>query len=439
MTRSHVRAAKEKDRNRPGGALRRWWHALAALLHSLHRGAIGRGASEWWRMPLIGLVVSAPISLTTSLFLATYGAEGPYGGFWRLLFAGLAASVPIFASSGFLFAPIEIWLTGRPRRLPGRYAGLARSVPLALAGVVGAFIGYAIVVWALPAPPPKPLLPVLLVTYPLNAAIVGIAYTLYDEYVKQLEVSAQLAQEMRVARHIQQGLFPKETPRIPGYCLVASCQPAHETGGDFYDFVALGDGRVGIIIADVAGKGMPAALLMANVRSTWRAEARAGAGPGETLCRVNQALSHDMNGGRFVTVLYAVLDPRAHRICFAGAGHPLPLVWEQGELEEVEVYGLPLGLQRDGTYPEVARRLAPGGTVLLYTDGIVESMNGSRELFGFERLKRLVQQMGDAGAQIVMERTRTVALDFGRSVGQLDDLTVVVLKREPFSPSFPKS
>jgi len=385
-------------------------------------------AADWWRLPLIGLVVSAPISLTTSLFLASYGAQGPYGGFWRLLFAGIAASVPVFILSGALFVPVEIWIQRRPKRTRPWQAALARSGVLALTGVLGAFVAYAIVVVALLAPPPSTLLPVFLITYPLDIALVGLIYTLYEQYVFQLQVSTQLTQEMRVASGIQRGLFPRDIPRVSGYDLAARCEPARETGGDFFDFIELSNGRLGMVIADVSGKGMPAALLMADARSTWRAEARLDHGPGETLRRANRSLCRDTDSNSFVTFLYAVLDPAARQICFAGAGHPLPLVHNDSEIREIEVYGLPLGLAQEATYDEVSLALTPGDTVLLYTDGITEVMNSSRELFGVEGLMSLLQREGNDAAQNLLERTWSATRDFGGNNGQADDMTVMVLK-----------
>jgi serine phosphatase RsbU (regulator of sigma subunit) len=385
-------------------------------------------AAEWWRMPLIGVAVGGPISLTASLFLASYGGQGPYGGFWRLVFAGLAASVPIFAVGGLFFAPVEIWLTQRARPRSTWYAGVLRSGTLGLAGFAGAHSAYVIVVRLLAAPPPSTLLPVLLTTYPLIGAIIGLAYTLYHEFVRQLRISTQLTQEMRVARSIQQGLFPRQYPQVPGYTMAAHCQPAHETGGDFYDFVQFEDGRLGLVIGDVAGKGMPAALLMANARSIWRAEASNERGPGETLQRVNRSLHHDINSNGFVTLLYALLDPPAGRLCLASAGHPLPLLCNDAGLREIEVYGLPLGLQPDATYEEVQVSLAPGDTLLLYTDGVTEAMNSARELFGVDRLVALMQHEGHRPAGALAERVLSVACTFGGQAGQADDMTVMVLQ-----------
>jgi serine phosphatase RsbU (regulator of sigma subunit) len=397
----------------------RWWRLLDLKVTR---------ASDWWRMPLIGLLVSAPISLTTSLFLATYGAQGPYGGFWRLVFAGLLASVPIFALSGAFFSPLEIWLNRRPQPLGARQATAFRTGTLAIAGVIGGLIAYAIVVWALPAAPPSMLLPVLLITYPLNTALVGLAYSLYDQYTHHLRVSTHLTQEMRVARRIQRGLFPRQSPTVDGFAIAARCEPARETGGDFFDFIDLKDGRLGVIVADVAGKGMPAALLMANARSTWRAEARLGFGPAETLRRANRSLYPDIDSNRFVTCVYAVLDPAARQMALASAGHPLALLRNDAKTEEIEVYGLPLGLTPDASYDEVQVALEPGETVLLYTDGITETMNASREMYGFERLAAFLQNEGNCSAENLVQLTWSDVRTYSGDVAQEDDITLVALK-----------
>jgi hypothetical protein len=379
-------------------------------------------------MPLIGLSVGGPISFTASLFLASYGEQGAYGGFWRLFLAGLAASIPVFASGGVVFAPVEVWLTRRPRRIRIRWAIVFRSGVLSIAGIAGAFAAFAIVTWILKAPPPPTLFSVLLVTYTFIGALIGLAYTFYDEYVYQLRVSTELKQEMRVAKEIQKGLFPRQCPQMVGYDIAARCRPARETGGDFYDFIEFDDGRLGMVIADVAGKGVPAALLMADTRSAWRAEARNKHHPAETVRRVNRTLSRDFNSGNFVTLLYAVLDPNTRQLCLASAGHPLPLLRNDTEVKEVQVYGLPLGLQPDATYEEVQVTLSPGDTVLLYTDGVVESLNSSRDVFGFERIMTFVRREGHHAAADLVERTLAAAQAFADQNRQSDDITVMVLK-----------
>jgi serine phosphatase RsbU (regulator of sigma subunit) len=183
-----------------------------------------------------------------------------------------------------------------------------------------------------------------------------------------------------------------------------------------------------MVVADVSGKGMPAALLMADARSTWRAEARLDRGPGETLRRANRSLCRDTDSHSFVTFVYAVLDPAACRICFAAAGHPLPLVHNESEIKEIEVYGLPLGLAEDATYDEVSVSLTSGDTLMLYTDGITEVMNASRELFGVDGLTSLLQREGRRAADSLLEHTWSATHAFGGDNDQADDMTVMVLK-----------
>ena len=393
-------------------------------------------ASEWWRMPLLGVAIGGPISLTASLFLASYGADGPYGGFGRLLMAGMTASVPIFAAGGLLFAPVEIWLTDRPRRLPILRALLVRTGTLGLAGIVGAIVANAIVIELLAAPPPPSLFPVLMLTYPFIGLIIGLAYTFYDVYVYQLRLSTQLTQEMHIARTIQQGLFPRQCPSVDGYELAATCRPAHETGGDFFDFITF-DRQVGMVIADVAGKGMPAALLMANTRALWRAEARLKHDPGETLRRVNRSLYRDINSGGFVTMIYALLEPETGRLHIAGAGHPLPLLLSPQRLQEVPAYGLPLGLTPDATYDTTTIQLAPGEAVLFYTDGVTEALNASRELWGEERLRATLRSQPHRSAQELVALICDRARQFSGRTPQSDDITVMALKaldRRPVPP-----
>jgi serine phosphatase RsbU (regulator of sigma subunit) len=217
---------------------------------------------------------------------------------------------------------------------------------------------------------------------------------------------------------------------VQGFELAARCQPARETGGDFYDFIEFGDGCLGLVIADVAGKGMPAALLMADSRSTWRAEARNEHRPAEVLRRVNRTLCHDVHSG-FVTLLYAMLNPATRQLRLASAAHPLPLLHNDSGLQEVQVYGLPLGLSPDAVYDEVELTLAPGDTLFMYTDGVVETLNRSREFFGFERLMDLMRREGHRPAENLIGHTLGAVYSFGGPVNQADDITIMALKAQP--------
>ncbi|RMF29485.1 MAG: hypothetical protein D6759_13775 [Chloroflexi bacterium] len=389
----------------------------------------------WWQMPLIGFAIGAPISISSALYLAAYGsAAGPYGSFWFLTGLGLAVSAPVFVVGGFFIAaPLEIWLTHRPHRPPVLKAGLLRSALYAAYALVGAFIAHVVVRYYLPVSPPPTLLPVLLVTYTGSGIVIGIGYTFYDEYIHQLQRSARMSEELQVARAIQQGLFPKAVPEIAGFEMDARSLPAQETGGDFYDFAPLPGGQMGIVIGDVSGKGVPAALLMADVRGIWRAEAWTNSDPAEVLTHVNYWLCRDIRSHDFVTMIYAILDPDQKKLWIASAGHPPPLLRRaEGTLQEVEAYGLPLGIRPDVTYEQVQVALAPGDMLIFYTDGIVEALKpGTRQFFGFHRLEQLIVQQAPPSPHQLIEEIIQAIYRFSGDRAWNDDVTIVVLQRKP--------
>ncbi len=191
--------------------------------------------------------------------------------------------------------------------------------------------------------------------------------------------------EAQEARAIQQALIPKSSPLIPGFCFDSAWQPAGVVAGDWFDWIELSSGRLGIVLADVSGKGMPAALLMSATRATLRTLARLNLSPGETLKQLNHMLISDMPANKFVTMVYGVLDPKSREITFASAGHLRPLLIN-GSCEFLPIdTGLPLGLFASN-YSEYTVRLKPGTQVLLYSDGITEAMNRDDEEYGPGRL-----------------------------------------------------
>ena len=209
------------------------------------------------------------------------------------------------------------------------------------------------------------------------------------EHQAKAQERERLDQEMRVARVIQQMLLPDAVPDMPGWQVAAYYRPASEVGGDFYDFIGLPDGRMSFVIGDATDKGVPAALVMATARAFLRAAVRP-VSPGEVLRRVNDVLYPDIPRTMFVTCLYAVLDPRSGRLQYANAGHDLPYRRRHDGVEELRAKGMPLGLMPGMTYEEKEITLAPGESVLFYSDGLVEAHNPEGEMFGFPRLKELV-------------------------------------------------
>src|SRR5215216_4432963 len=235
-------------------------------------------------------------------------------------------------------------------------------------------------------------------------------------------------QELEVARLIQQNFLPRELPDLPGWQIAAYYRPAREVGGDFYDVIPLPDGRVAFVVGDVTDKGVPAALVMSATRSILRASAQRLIEPGLVLERVNEHLCPDMPEKMFVTCLYGVLDPSSGHLRFANAGHDLPYVKTADGIVELRARGMPLGLMPDMPYEEKEAILAPGDSVLLHSDGVVEAHDPRRDMFGFPRLK---ETMADApGGQELIDRVLSDLDAFtGPDAEQEDDITMVALER----------
>lgn len=237
----------------------------------------------------------------------------------------------------------------------------------------------------------------------------------------------RLDQELRIARLIQQTLLPRELPKLPGWQVAAYYRPAREVGGDFYDFVKLPDGKLGMLVADVTDKGIPAALVMATTRSVLRAAAERLVTPGKVLARVNDQLVPDIPENMFVTCLYAVLDPATRTLRFANAGHGLPFRLSTDGVTELKATGMPLGLMPQMVYEEAEVQLTPGDTVLLQSDGLAEAHNERKEMFGFPRVKELMAQH-PGGSELI--DTLVTELEKFTVAGWLyeDDVTLLALE-----------
>jgi len=233
---------------------------------------------------------------------------------------------------------------------------------------------------------------------------------------------AALDREAQEARAIQQALLPKSSPYIPGFAISGLSVPARAVGGDWYDFIPFQDGRWGIVLADVSGKGTAAALLMSATRGMFRSLAEACCTPAEVLTKLNQLMVNDFPAGKFVTLVYAVLDPKRQSVVFANAGHLQPLlIDERGEsFLEVE-RGLPLGLSC-GEYSETEIRLSKGSKLIFYSDGITEAVNAGDEEYGACRLSAHALRP-DASAVTIVDEVRAYA----NGNGVRDDASVVFL------------
>jgi PAS domain S-box-containing protein len=236
----------------------------------------------------------------------------------------------------------------------------------------------------------------------------------------------RIEQELRVARLIQQTLLPKSVPELEGHEIAVYYQPAREVGGDFYDFLQLPDGRLGLIVGDVSGKGVPAAIVMAITRTMLRAAYPLGS-PGEILEQANNILWPELPPNMFVTCLVALLDSRTGRLQYANAGHGLPYLRHAGGVSELRARGMPLGLMPNMSYEEKEVTLEPGESVLLYSDGLVEAHNPRREMFGLPRLRALVAEHAEERSleDFLLEELYSFT---GEGWEQEDDITLLTLR-----------
>jgi sigma-B regulation protein RsbU (phosphoserine phosphatase) len=231
-----------------------------------------------------------------------------------------------------------------------------------------------------------------------------------------------MSREAHEARLMQQALLPKSSPYIPGFAVSGLSVPAGAVGGDWYDFIPFPDGRWGLVLADVSGKGTAAALLMSATRGMLRSLAEACCGPGEVLAKLNGLLVEDFPAGKFVTLVYAVLDPTTRTVTFANAGHLHPLFIDGNGPQFLDTErGLPLGLS-SGDYSETTVNLTPGSRLVFYSDGITEAVNEAEEEYGLGRLARHVSSRA-ASAVSVVDDVRA----FANGVGQRDDASVVFI------------
>ncbi|MBA2373932.1 MAG: SpoIIE family protein phosphatase [Chloroflexi bacterium] len=268
----------------------------------------------------------------------------------------------------------------------------------------------------------------LLTTLAAQAAPAIRVAQLVREQAHEAAERERLDQEMRVATLIQQQFLPRELPNLPQWQIAAYYGPARAVGGDFYDFIEMPRGRIGIAVGDVTDKGVPAALVMARTHSVLRAEASRSDSPGEILARANALLVPEMPARMFVTCLFAILDPGTGRIVMANAGHNLPYIRTDGGVIELRATGMPLGLMADIRYEETEGVIAPGSNVLLYSDGLVEAHDPAQQMFGFPRLREAMT-IDDAGSELLDRLLEDLHAFTGPEWEQEDDITLVTLRR----------
>jgi serine phosphatase RsbU (regulator of sigma subunit)/predicted ester cyclase len=240
-----------------------------------------------------------------------------------------------------------------------------------------------------------------------------------------------LEQELRVARRIQQALLPKAAPRFEGWHITHHYRPAREVGGDFYDFLELPGGQLGIVVGDATGHGVPAAVLMASARSVLRAVAqRGGTAPGPVLAEANDILYPDIPSNTFVTCFYGILDPSSGLFSYANAGQNLPYCRRcDGPATELRAVGMPLGLLPGMDYEDKETVLEAGDSTLFYSDGLVEAHGPEREMFGTPRLQRLLTEHATDAEDFTTFLLEELEKFMGEGREQEDDITLVTLHR----------
>jgi sigma-B regulation protein RsbU (phosphoserine phosphatase) len=245
----------------------------------------------------------------------------------------------------------------------------------------------------------------------------------------------RLERELQMARQVQLSLLPSEVPETPGWEFAALWLPARQVAGDYYDFIPGQNGQLGMVVADVSDKGMPAALFMALSRSIVRASLDANLSAADSIQRANRLICQDSTSGMFITLFYALLDPRAGRITFVNAGHNPALFCRRGDRPgQGAIYrqartGMALGVEAETSYEQRVLAFDPGDFLVMYTDGITDSVDPQGQSFGMDRLENLVLAHRDESAQQIRAALEMAIQDFTGGAPGFDDITLLIVRR----------
>lgn len=234
-------------------------------------------------------------------------------------------------------------------------------------------------------------------------------------------------QQLQVARSVQQYLFPDGPPSLPGYDIACRCEPTDLIGGDYYDFIQLPDGSLGLAIADVSGHGTAAALLMVEVRATLRALMSQGLSLGDIMHVTNDLLTPDLDHN-FVTAFFAILQPESRILRYGSAAQPAVLMHADGTVQRLDAQTPPLGVHVGGSEISDEITLDGGDILVLYTDGLVERLNRSNSLFGLNRMLDVLKSNRHRTAEEIIENVLMAVRNFSSGVPQSDDETLVIVK-----------
>jgi sigma-B regulation protein RsbU (phosphoserine phosphatase) len=239
-----------------------------------------------------------------------------------------------------------------------------------------------------------------------------------------------LEKELALAAEIQKGFWPSQIPSYPGIGIAAFSEPATHIGGDYYDFIPVGEDRCALVIGDISGKGIPAALLMATLRAALRAQVAACSSVEETVYWVNDVLVTDTPLEKFATLFVGLLDCRRLELTYVNAGHNPPLLYDprDGELKRLSIGGLIIGVFAGARFESGRAQLRPGQVLVAYTDGVTEAENTNAEMFDEERLVALVRQHANDEAEVLNSHIQKAIVEFSLGTSQHDDITVFVVK-----------
>jgi sigma-B regulation protein RsbU (phosphoserine phosphatase) len=259
------------------------------------------------------------------------------------------------------------------------------------------------------------------------------------EQAYQAEVNAMMAeyekmsQELAIARKVQTTFLPPEVPDIAGWQFAVTLEPAREMSGDFYDFIALPNGRIGLVIADVADKGMGSALYMALSRTLIRTFAPDfDTAPEQVLRAANQRVLSETSSDLFVTVFYAILDPATGLLTYCNAGHNPPFLYSANGsgMQALRRTAIPIGVLDDAAWEQSTVTMQPGDLLLMYTDGVTEAEDEFEDFFGEERLQAVTNANLGRSVDIIEDKVVMAVLDFVGDAPQFDDITLMLLARE---------
>jgi serine phosphatase RsbU (regulator of sigma subunit) len=255
-----------------------------------------------------------------------------------------------------------------------------------------------------------------------------------ENYRRSLELE-RIEQELRLAGAIQASLLPIEYPRLPGWQLAVTIEPAEETAGDFFDIIPMGDGKLGLVVADVMDKGIGPALYMAISRTLIRTYTLAlGDRPEMVFYATNERILKDTRANLFVSAFFAVLDPQSGQLLYANAGHLPPLLLrgseEPPQVELLKPTGIPIGITLDTSWSKAQTTMAPGDVLILYTDGIPEAQNAAHAFFGQEKLLEICRQHHAASAEELQAIILQAVHAFRGDQPPSDDITLMVLRRD---------